>query len=180
MILIPQYEDEKGNSCLFNLLLILLLGVSARLLYWLVSEFKTIMLPILIALLTLILIGIIYYIITNRTIKRKKLPLSADPDDPNFTIETPIPDDELLMVEDSSRPTMDLLSYKYPTLDLLEQYDPEDKQIDMAEHIANKNKITQTFNHFGIDIKSIMATVGQTVTLYEIVPEDGVNTKLGR
>jgi len=71
-------------------------------------------------------------------------------------------------------PTLDLSNYKFPLIDLLKKYDTVDRQIDMAEQNSNKNKITQTLEHFGIKIKSIKATVGPTITLYEIVPEDGV------
>ena len=173
------YEDKQGNSCLFNLLLVLLLGVSAYLLYWLVSEFKTIMLLIFIVLLIILLTGVIYHNIKKirkkrELYKRKKLSLSTAPDDTDFTVDAPNPDDELLIVEDSPRPTMDLPSYKYPTLDLLKRYDQEESQVDMAEQNENKNTIIQTLENFGIKIKSIKATVGPTVTLYEIVPEDGV------
>ena len=71
-------------------------------------------------------------------------------------------------------PTLDLSSYKKPTLDLLKKYDQGATQVDMAEQNENKNKIIQTLENFGVNIKSIKATVGPTVTLYEIVPEDGV------
>ena len=71
-------------------------------------------------------------------------------------------------------PTLDLSSYKRPTLDLLKRYDQGETQVDMAEQNENKNKIIQTLENFGINIKSIKATVGPTVTLYEIVQEDGV------
>jgi len=70
-------------------------------------------------------------------------------------------------------PTLDLSSYRKPPLNLLKQYDHAETQVDMAEQNENKNKIIQTLEHFGISIKSIKATVGPTVTLYEIVPEDG-------
>lgn len=71
-------------------------------------------------------------------------------------------------------PTLDLSSYKIPALDLLKRYNQGETQVDMAEQNENKNKIIQTLENFGISIKSIKATVGPTVTLYEIVPEDGV------
>ena len=71
-------------------------------------------------------------------------------------------------------PTRDLSSYKYPSLNLLKRYDHTETQVDMVEQKENKNKIIQTLENFGISIKSIKATVGPTVTLYEIVPEDGV------
>jgi len=71
-------------------------------------------------------------------------------------------------------PTLELSSYKYPSIDLLKRYDQGDIQVDMAEKTDNKNKIIQTLENFGINIKSIKATVGPTVTLYEIVPDDKV------
>ena len=71
-------------------------------------------------------------------------------------------------------PTLDLSSYQYPAVELLKRYDQGDTQVDMAEQTENKNKIIQTLENYGIRIKSIKATVGATITLYEIVPEDGV------
>lgn len=71
-------------------------------------------------------------------------------------------------------PTLDLSHYKTPPIDLLKKYDPVENQVNMNEQNDNKNKIIQTLEHYGIRIKSIKATVGPTVTLYEIVPEDGV------
>ena len=71
-------------------------------------------------------------------------------------------------------PTLELSKYKFPMIDLLKRYDTGEQQIDMVEQNSNKNRITQTLEHFGIKIKSIKATVGPTITLYEIIPEDGV------
>ncbi|MGC3979549.1 MAG: DNA translocase FtsK 4TM domain-containing protein [Paludibacteraceae bacterium] len=72
-------------------------------------------------------------------------------------------------------PTLDLSGYKSPTLDLLKIYGKEDEtQVDMAEQNANKNRIISTLKNFGIDIESIKATVGPTITLYEIVPKSGI------
>jgi S-DNA-T family DNA segregation ATPase FtsK/SpoIIIE len=71
-------------------------------------------------------------------------------------------------------PTLDLSLYKYPSIDLLKPYTQGETQVDMEEQNENKNRIIQTLENFGISIKSIKATVGPTVTLYEIVPEDGV------
>ncbi len=71
-------------------------------------------------------------------------------------------------------PRLDLSSYKFPGLDLLKKYDTGDKMVDMEEQNTNKNRITTTLEHYGIKIKSIKATVGPTITLYEIIPEDGV------
>lgn len=71
-------------------------------------------------------------------------------------------------------PTLDLEYYKYPTIDLLTEYQNENTNIDEDELLENKNKITKTLNDFSIKIDSIKATVGPTVTLYEIVPAPGV------
>lgn len=71
-------------------------------------------------------------------------------------------------------PTADLSKYRLPSIDLLKKYDQTDMQVDMSEQNNNKNRIIQTLENYGIKIKSIKATVGPTVTLYEIVPEDGI------
>jgi S-DNA-T family DNA segregation ATPase FtsK/SpoIIIE len=71
-------------------------------------------------------------------------------------------------------PTADLSKYRLPSIDLLKKYEQNDTQVDMSEQTNNKNRIIQTLENYGIKIKSIKATVGPTVTLYEIVPEDGI------
>ena len=72
-------------------------------------------------------------------------------------------------------PKRDLENYHYPTLDLLKHYDEDGKPyIDMAEQTANKNRIVEVLRTFGIEISSIKATVGPTITLYEITPAPGV------
>jgi S-DNA-T family DNA segregation ATPase FtsK/SpoIIIE len=72
-------------------------------------------------------------------------------------------------------PTLDLSNYNPPTLDLLKVYSNENEtQIDMDEQKANKNRIITTLQNYGIEIDSIKATVGPTITLYEIVPKAGV------
>lgn len=72
-------------------------------------------------------------------------------------------------------PKRDLENYRYPTLDLLKQYDDDGKPyIDMAEQNANKNRIVEVLRNFGVEISSIKATVGPTITLYEITPAQGV------
>lgn len=70
-------------------------------------------------------------------------------------------------------PSLDLSNYQYPTLDLLEERD-ESFNLDKEELEKNKNQIIQTLRSFGIEIQRITATVGPTVTLYEIVPAEGV------
>lgn len=71
-------------------------------------------------------------------------------------------------------PTLDLKDYKYPSLDLLEQHGSEKIIQDAAELETNKNQIITTLKNYDIDIQKISATVGPTVTLYEIVPAAGV------
>lgn len=72
-------------------------------------------------------------------------------------------------------PTLDLSRYNFPTLNLLKVYGTDNEtQIDMKEQTANKERITRTLQHYGIEIKTIKATVGPTITLYEIVPKEGV------
>ncbi len=65
--------------------------------------------------------------------------------------------------------------YKYPTLDLLTRYDNDGMpDIDEAEQMANKNQIVRVLRSFGVEINEIKATVGPTITLYEITPAEGV------
>jgi S-DNA-T family DNA segregation ATPase FtsK/SpoIIIE len=71
-------------------------------------------------------------------------------------------------------PTLDLSSYKLPTFDLLDDHDAGSGQVGEDELISNKNKIVKTLEDYKIQIKSIKATVGPTITLYEIVPAPGV------
>ncbi|MDR2791595.1 MAG: DNA translocase FtsK [Tannerellaceae bacterium] len=71
-------------------------------------------------------------------------------------------------------PTLDLSGFRNPNLDLLKRYDNDERQVDMEEQNANKDNIKQTLLNFGIGITSIQATVGPTITLYEVVPEAGV------
>ena len=72
-------------------------------------------------------------------------------------------------------PRKDLENYKFPSLNLLKVYDNETAPvIDKEEQQANANRIVSTLRNYGIEIESIKATVGPTVTLYEIVPKAGV------
>lgn len=71
-------------------------------------------------------------------------------------------------------PTLDLSHYQYPTVDLLEDYGHEKVRFDQEELERNKNQIIETLNNYSIEISKIKATIGPTVTLYEIVPAKGV------
>jgi DNA segregation ATPase FtsK/SpoIIIE, S-DNA-T family len=122
--------------------------------------------------------------------------ISSTNDDVTFEIEKPLDNDEnkpVDIAEMSNKseenddpfynldklgqydPTLDLSRYVYPTLSLLKVYGTDNEtQIDMKEQNANKERITSTLQNYGIEIKTIKATVGPTITLYEIVPKEGV------
>lgn len=75
-------------------------------------------------------------------------------------------------------PKLDLSQYQHPTLDLLENYQSNRSQMSREELLAeletNKNRIIETLGHYDIEIEKIKATVGPTVTLFEIVPKAGI------
>lgn len=71
-------------------------------------------------------------------------------------------------------PTLDLSNYKYPTLDLLDDHASGNAEVSNEELISNKNKIVETLRHYKIEITKIRATIGPTITLYEIVPAPGI------
>ena len=71
-------------------------------------------------------------------------------------------------------PKLDLSSYVYPHLDLLENHRSHKISVNAEELEANKNKIVETLNNYNIEIEKIKATIGPTVTLYEIIPAPGV------
>ena len=71
-------------------------------------------------------------------------------------------------------PTGEYMHYRFPTLDLLADLKTNIDNVDVAEQEANKRRIVETLGQYGIAIKTIIAHVGPTVTLFEIVPEEGV------
>ena len=77
-------------------------------------------------------------------------------------------------IQEPYDPRLDLSHYKFPTLDLLKHYDNDAPAIDEKEQEANKNRIIKVLLDFGIEIETINATVGPTITLYEITPAAGV------
>ncbi|RIW18635.1 DNA translocase FtsK [Algoriphagus lacus] len=95
----------------------------------------------------------------------------------NFSVKK-APEEEKTAQEvenlDPYDPTLDLPRYKYPTLDLLNEYDIKKVTVSMQELQENKDKIVTTLKNFQIGIQGIQATIGPTVTLYEIVPDPGV------
>lgn len=99
--------------------------------------------------------------------------------EPDFIIEEPKSDTEVLaeqLVEEQGLydPTLDLSSYQFPPLELLNEYDATKVQVTSDELNQNKDKIIATLVNFKIGIQSIKATIGPTVTLYEIVPDAGI------
>lgn len=119
-------------------------------------------------------------ILTNK----KPDTISKDKDDIEFTIEKPaeIIDDTdtekiaetLVKKYGSFDPTLELPKYKLPTVDLLDDYETKTVGVQKEELEANKNKIVATLNNYAIQIDKIKATIGPTVTLYEIIPAPGV------
>jgi S-DNA-T family DNA segregation ATPase FtsK/SpoIIIE len=92
-------------------------------------------------------------------------------------VETPeeeLVTEEATVVRENYDPTIDLPNYQYPTLDLLENHGSEKPKVDAEELMRNKDQIVNTLRNYGIEIQSIKATVGPTVTLYEIVPAPGI------
>lgn len=71
-------------------------------------------------------------------------------------------------------PKLDFKYYKYPPTSLLKKYPDQDATIDMQEQQANKDRIINVLRNFGVEISSIKATIGPTITLYEITPAKGV------
>ena len=105
-------------------------------------------------------------------------------DNIEFQIEKPAPESETtdepaepiqhFTLDTKFDPTLELHSYKFPPLDLLNDYGGDSVNINNEELTANKNRIVETLNNYSIKIQKIKATVGPAVTLYEIVPEPGV------
>jgi len=94
--------------------------------------------------------------------------------EPLFTVESEKSKEKTGQSVEHYDPTLDLSSYRYPSLDLLNQYDISEVQVTKEELEGNKDKIIETLINFKIGISSIKATIGATVTLYEIIPEAGI------
>jgi S-DNA-T family DNA segregation ATPase FtsK/SpoIIIE len=94
---------------------------------------------------------------------------------PENSMETLDEDDDVVGEWEEYDPTLELRDYQYPTIDLLISRDSaQSREVNRSELEENKNKIITTLQHYKIDITSIKATIGPTVTLYEIVPAPGV------
>lgn len=99
---------------------------------------------------------------------------SSEEEEIELAIEEVIEEQTVATPNTNYDPTLDLGSYKYPPLDILEAYDAEKVQIDKEELERNKDQIINTLQNYKIEISKIKATIGPTVTLYEIVPAAGV------
>ncbi|MCH2225186.1 MAG: DNA translocase FtsK, partial [Crocinitomicaceae bacterium] len=103
-------------------------------------------------------------------------------EDFSIKVSNPAPDEILSEAEVESKasefgeydPKLDLASYALPSIDLLKPYNSGNISVNKEELEANKNNIVQTLSNYKIEISKIMATIGPTVTLYEIVPAPGV------
>lgn len=97
-----------------------------------------------------------------------------DEDDPEMSVVAPTIEQAAEIKTDVYDPTAELSRFKFPPIDLLVARDTSNKSVDQQEQEENKERITKTLLDYGIPIQRIKATVGPTVTLYEIVPAEGV------
>ncbi len=136
-----------------------------------------------------------FYVLGNKEQNKKNT------SEPKFTIEQPCPEDiksedtiskeendeinsiqktvdeiaqELITEQGKYNPLAELSDYVYPNIDLLKDYGSGAGKINQEELLQNKDKIIKTLRNYGIEIQEIKATIGPTVTLYEIVPAPGV------
>ena len=112
-------------------------------------------------------------------IKLEIEPVKVEKEEPLFTIEEPPTDTEVLAeklvdAQGLYDPTLELSHYKFPPIELLNEYEVSKVQVTGEELNQNKDKILATLTNFKIGIQSIKATIGPTVTLYEIVPDAGI------
>ena len=101
-------------------------------------------------------------------------PETKDPDLHVTKIVEEEMDDQGVPAMEDYDPTLDLSTYKYPTPDLLDDHASGNAEVSNDELISNKNKIVETLRHYKIEITKIRATIGPTITLYEIVPAPGI------
>ncbi len=100
--------------------------------------------------------------------------IEEEDEEPIILSESDAVNEELLKKFGLYDPMLDLPHYKFPTLDLMKEYDTGKPNVSQEELKANSDKIVETLGNYGIGIASIKATIGPTVTLYEIIPDAGV------
>lgn len=108
----------------------------------------------------------------NPVVKKEETPLPQPAHNTEAAVMKPI--DQAQKFTNPHDPTGEYLHYRFPTLDLLQDIEVKLNNVDIEEQDANKLRITETLNNYGIKIKNIEVHVGPTVTLFEIIPEDGV------
>lgn len=101
-------------------------------------------------------------------------PVQEEKDIPMEVIQAQEEEKATGRIQEPYDPRLDLSHYKFPKLDLLKHYENNAPSVDESEQEANKNRIIQTLRNFGIEITSITATVGPTITLFEITPAAGI------
>lgn len=94
--------------------------------------------------------------------------------DVEMSVTAPVIEQATEINTDIYDPTAELSRYKFPSIDLLHERVIKENSVDQQEQEENKERITKTLNDYGIPISHIKATVGPTVTLYEIIPAEGV------
>ncbi|WP_339695657.1 DNA translocase FtsK 4TM domain-containing protein [uncultured Roseivirga sp.] len=107
-------------------------------------------------------------------VENRPIPSVEKKDEPSFEVEINQSSEALVEKVGNYDPTLDLAKYQYPSIELLKEYGPAKIQVTKEELQANKDRIVETLTNFKIGISSIKATIGPTVTLYEIIPEAGV------
>ena len=100
--------------------------------------------------------------------------IDNETNDPTLTIIKPEIEEAEEVIVDVYDPTAELSRYRFPSIDLLKEHKVTENSVDQKEQEENKERITKTLNDYGIAISHIEATVGPTVTLYEIIPAEGV------
>ncbi len=109
--------------------------------------------------------------------EKKSIPVKDEfQKEPEFKISIPTNEEDTTNVKSLPpyNPRLDLENYHGPTIELLKKYEDNTPSIDRNELEANKDRIIEVLRSFGVEISSINATVGPTVTLYEITPAQGV------
>jgi S-DNA-T family DNA segregation ATPase FtsK/SpoIIIE len=114
----------------------------------------------------------------QKTDSSQKVKKNEEDDSLELTIESEKIQEETVAVNqldlEDYDPTLDLSNYKFPSLDLLENHQSENSIVSKEELETNKNRIVETLRNYKIEIVQIKATIGPTVTLYEIVPAPGI------
>ena len=119
---------------------------------------------------------------SNSSLKTTPLPLESINNN-EVQMDVEVKEEEVLTDKEVNKaleefgeydPTLDLGRYQHPTIDLMIEYPNSQVTVDKEELEANKNQIVETLNNYKIEISKIKATVGPTVTLYEIIPAPGV------